>query len=222
MSSFFPGEPFHVKHPDVRPPDPPDQAEAVFGTHLDQARAFAELLAGPGVERGLLGPREVPRLWDRHLLNCGVLAPMIAAETTVGDVGSGAGLPGIVLAIARPDLHVVLVEPLLRRCQFLNEVVANLGLAQVEVCRSRAEELKGRQFGVVTARAVAPLERLLGWTLPLVASGGELLAMKGAGATDELRAAQSTLTRWPRATAEVVVVGEGLVDPATTVIRIRP
>ena len=142
------------------------------------------------------GPREVPRLWDRHLLNCAVVAPLLAPGALVGDVGSGAGLPGIVLAIVRPDLSVVLIEPLLRRADYLREVVADLGL-DTEVVRDRAEQLKARRFDVVTARAVAPLDRLAGWTLPLLGRGGELLAMKGATAQDELDAAAATLARWP-------------------------
>ena len=138
--------------------------------------------------RGLIGPREAPRLWDRHLLNCAVLGEVVPRGVAVADVGSGAGLPGLVLAIARPDLRVTLVEPLLRRTRFLDEVVDLLGLqAQVEVLRGRAEELAdGRTFDVVTARAVAPLERLARWCLPLVAPGGELVAMKGASAPAEV------------------------------------
>ena len=175
----------------------------------------------PGVERGLLGPREVPRLWERHVLNCAVLAPLLPDGALVGDVGSGAGLPGIVLAIVRPDVTVVLVEPLLRRVDFLNEVVADLGLTSVEVVRDRAEQVHARRFQVVTARAVAPLDRLLGWTLPLLAPAGELLAVKGASAAEELEAARDTLARWKVEEARVLQVGVGVVDPPTTVVRVR-
>ncbi|HEX6328516.1 MAG TPA: 16S rRNA (guanine(527)-N(7))-methyltransferase RsmG, partial [Jiangellaceae bacterium] len=133
------------------------------------------MLAGPGIERGLLGPREVPRLWDRHLLNCAVIQDAVAQGATVLDVGSGAGLPGVVLAVVRPDLAVTLVEPLLRRSVFLGEVVAELRLSNVNVVRSRAEELHGKVIAdVVTARAVAPLDRLARWTIPLVRTGGLL------------------------------------------------
>lgn len=192
----------------------------MFGDRLPLAVRFADWLATAGVERGLLGPREVPRLWDRHLLNCAVVAPLLAPGAVVGDVGSGAGLPGIVLAIVRPDLGVVLIEPLLRRADYLREVVADLGL-DTEVVRDRAEQLKARRFDVVTARAVAPLDRLTGWTLPLLGGGGELLAMKGATAQDELDAAADTLARWPVEEARVLHVGVGVVDPPTTVVRVR-
>ena len=126
-------------------------------------------------------------MWERHLLNCAVVAPLLASGAVVADIGSGAGLPGIVLAIARPDLTVVLIEPLLRRAEFLREVVDALGLGQVDVVRERAEQVRRRRFPVVTARAVAPLERLVGWTLPLVEPGGELLAFKGSSAAAEAR-----------------------------------
>ena len=141
--------------------------------------------------RGLIGPREAPRLWDRHLLNCAVLAEVMPERRDVCDIGSGAGLPGLVLAIARPDLTVTLVEPLLRRTTFLEEVVAELGLDSVEVVRGRAEELHGqRTFDVVTSRAVAPLERLLRWSMPLVAPRGALVAMKGSSVDEEIEAAR--------------------------------
>jgi len=177
-------------------PPAPDEARGAFGDQFDLARRYAELLAGPAVERGLIGPREAPRLWERHLLNCVGLAALVPQGATVADLGSGAGLPGLVLALARPDCDVTLVEPLLRRTTFLSEVVEELGLAHVEVFRGRAEELHGhREFDVVTARALAPLERLLGWAMPLVAPGGELLAMKGSSAAEEIVAAGPVLAR---------------------------
>ena len=152
----------------------------MFSDALPLAERFADLLATDGVVRGLIGPREVPRLWDRHLLNCALLGLGDPRGRHRGDVGSGAGLPGLVLAIRRPDLRVTLVEPLLRRTTFLTEVVEQLALANVEVVRDRAEELHGhRSFDVVTSRAVAPLDRLARWSLPLVAPGGRMLAMKG-------------------------------------------
>lgn len=163
---------------------------------MELAERYAALLVGPGVERGLLGPREAPRLWDRHLLNCVGLSTLVPEGASVADLGSGAGLPGLVLAIALPASDVVLIEPLLRRTRFLDEVVQELGLENVEVVRGRAEELHGRrEFDVVTARALAPLDRLLGWAMPLVAPRGELLAMKGASAADEIAAAGPVLAR---------------------------
>lgn len=188
--------------------------------------AYAALLGTVGVERGLIGPREIPRLWDRHLLNCAVVADpgadLVPEGAHVVDVGSGAGLPGLVWALTRPDLTVTLVEPLLRRATFLTEAVADLGLTdRVTVQRARAEEAAGTLAApVVTARAVAPLARLVGWALPLVAPGGTLLALKGRSAEEELIAARAALADWPVASAEVVECGAGVVDPPTRVVRI--
>lgn len=187
---------------------------------LDALQRYAELLATDGVVRGLIGPREVPRLWDRHLLNCGLLAQAVPNGVTVCDVGSGAGLPGLVLAIARPDLSVTLVEPLLRRTIFLEEAVAALDLTSVEVVRGRAEALHGvRRFAVVTSRAVAPLDRLLRWSMPLVEPTGALVAMKGSGVRDEVAAAGPTLRELGCAEPEVLTLGLDLAhgpDPSTT------
>ena len=190
---------------------------------LSLAQRYAELLATEGVVRGLIGPREAPRLWERHLLNCAVLAELVPDSVSVADVGSGAGLPGLVLAIARPDLRVTLVEPLLRRSRFLDEVVEDLGLrAQVEVVRGRAEEIAGqRTFDVVTARAVAPLERLARWCLPLVAPGGELVAMKGASARVEVEAARPALTALGCADAVVVELGADVLAEPTWAVRLN-
>src|SRR5919198_6221741 len=147
----------------------PVVAREVFGDALPMAEGYATLLAGAGVERGLIGPREADRLWDRHLLNCAAVAEIIMPDAEVIDLGSGAGLPGIVLGIIRPDLSITLLEPLLRRVNFLSECVAELGLQNVTVRRARAEEVAGSLSGdVVTARAVAPLDRLLRWGLPLL------------------------------------------------------
>ncbi|HET9945214.1 MAG TPA: 16S rRNA (guanine(527)-N(7))-methyltransferase RsmG [Actinomycetes bacterium] len=189
------------------------------------AERYAELLATDGVVRGLIGPREAPRLWERHLLNCAVLGELVPESASVADVGSGAGLPGVVLAIARPDLRVTLVEPLLRRTRFLDETVEELGLqAQVEVVRGRAEELAGtRTFDVVTARAVAPLERLARWCLPLVDPDGELVAMKGASAGAEVEAARRALTALGCADPVLAELGvEVLVEPTWAVRLARP
>ncbi len=168
-------------------PSVPAGARGVFSDALPLAERFAHLLATDGVVRGLIGPREVPRLWERHLVNCALLGLGVPRGVTVADVGSGAGLPGLVLAIGRPDLRVTLVEPLLRRTTFLTEAVEQLALANVEVVRDRAEALHGhRSFDVVTSRAVAPLDRLARWCLPLVVPGGRMLAMKGSSAADEV------------------------------------
>ena len=187
---------------------------------LSLAERYAGLLAGGGVVRGLIGPREAPRLWDRHLLNSAVLAEVLPEGATVCDIGSGAGLPGLVVAIARPDLKVTLVEPLLRRTTFLEEVVTDLDLG-VEVVRARAEELHdSRTFDVVTSRAVAPLDRLLGWSMPLVAAEGVLVAMKGASAHEEVAGAEAALRRWRCGPPEVLSLGEGRVPTPTTAVRV--
>lgn len=203
------------------PPVPPE-AGGLFGSALPQMEAFAALLSGPAVNRGLLGPQEGARVWRRHLLNVGVVAAALPAGATVGDVGSGAGLPGVVWALLRPDAQVTLIEPLLRRSTFLQEVISALSLSNVELVRGRAQDLHGvRRFGVVAARAVAPLERLVGWCLPLVEPHGELIAFKGAGAPAELAAARPVLRSLGATTGVISTYGEGIVSPLTTVVRVR-
>lgn len=199
-----------------------DTARRVFGDRLPLAERYAELLATEGTVRGLVGPRETPRLWDRHLLNCAVLGELLPSGSVVADVGSGAGLPGIVLGVARPDLRVVLIESLARRTTFLDEVVDELELTQVSVVRGRAEELVGRlgPVDVVTARAVAPLDRLARWCLPLLPVGGRLLAMKGASATEEVAEHEKEVRRAGGEQPQVLHCGVGLVEPATTVIEV--
>jgi 16S rRNA (guanine527-N7)-methyltransferase len=183
---------------------------------------YADLLAQQATVRGLIGPAEVPRLWERHLLNCAVIGELVDGGRRVLDIGSGAGLPGLPLAIARPDLQVVLVEPLLRRVRWLQETVDGLGLSHVEVRRGRAEELVGALSApVVTARAVAPLERLATWCLPLVEPGGELLAMKGASAARELEDAVPALTRLGAVSWAVVPVGSTTLLDHTSVVRVK-
>jgi len=201
---------------------PPDAARTLFGDRLPLILSYVDLLATAGVERGLIGPREVPRLWERHVLNCGVIAELIPPGASVDDVGSGAGLPGIVLAVQRPDLRIALVEPLLRRTTFLEEAVELLGLRNVLVVRARAEERgrSGPTADVVTARAVAPLPKLAGWCLPLLRPGGALLALKGEAAADEMAAYQASAPVGV-AGVDLVTVGEGTVDPPTVVVRIR-
>ena len=166
----------------------------MFRAELPRALRYAEALCSVGVQRGLIGPQETARIWHRHLLSSAALADLLPAAGTVGDLGSGAGLPGLVVAIVRPQLQVVLVEPMLRRCEFLQACVASLGLPHVEVLRARAEDLLGgRTFDVALARAVAPLHRLVPLALPLLRPGGRLLAVKGRGAAAELAAGQAVV-----------------------------
>ncbi|WP_433314578.1 16S rRNA (guanine(527)-N(7))-methyltransferase RsmG [Micromonospora sp. CA-269861] len=210
------------------PPELAPAALTLFGDRLDLAAAYAELLATDGVVRGLIGPREAPRIWDRHLLNCAAVAERIASGATVLDVGSGAGLPGLVLAIARPDLTVTLIEPLARRTSFLIEVVERLGLAKsVRVFRGRADEAASGSSGrepisgdVVTARAVAPLDRLAGWSLPLAVRGGRLLALKGSSAAAEIEEHAEVVARLGGGEPTVQLCGVGVIDPPTTVVEI--
>jgi 16S rRNA (guanine527-N7)-methyltransferase len=194
-------------------------AEFAFGEQLDCARAYARLLATDGVTRGLIGPAETERLWDRHLVNCAVVADLLPDSGELVDIGSGAGLPGIVLAMLRPRMRVVLLEPQLRRVSFLTECVAELKLDNVEVTRGRAEELV-RSSDIATARAVAPMERLVGLAAGLLRPGGTLLAIKGQNAEAELFAARRTMQRLGMRSAEVLRVGHDRVDPAATVIRV--
>jgi len=192
---------------------------AWLGDAYPAVRRFGELLADQGVLRGLVGPREVPRLWERHLLNSAAVAAELPAGV-VADVGSGAGLPGVVIAAMRPDVHMVLVEPMERRCVWLSEVVAELGL-EAEVRRARSEELHGRLLvDGVTARAVAALDKLAGWTLPLLREGGVLVALKGDRADDELVAASVEIERLGGDAGEVREVGSVAGVPTTRVVRV--
>jgi 16S rRNA (guanine527-N7)-methyltransferase len=203
-------------------PPTPEVARGVFSHTLPKAEQFAALLASDGVLRGLIGPREAPRLWERHLINCALLGEGIEKETDVCDIGSGAGLPGLVLAIRRPDLMVTLVEPLLRRTDFLREAVASLQLDNVQVVRARAAELHGKaEYSIVTSRAVAPLDRLLAWSMPLVRQGGAMLAMKGSTVQEEIGAAREDLRRLGAGEVRVETYGEGLIDPPTTAVRVE-
>lgn len=209
-----------VNGPAAGPPPPPEAA-GVFGPALGRARQYAGLLATEGVTRGLIGPRETERLWDRHLLNCAVVDELLPERGELVDIGSGAGLPGLVLAMMRPSLRVVLVDSMLRRCVFLEECAAHLELDNVRVVRGRAEDLAGTiRSDVATARAVAPMERLAGWAAGLLRPGGELLAIKGQSAAEELAAAKPVLRRLHARSAGVLHVGRGRVVPATTVVRV--
>ena len=207
----------------VELPPAPEQAREVFGDRFADAVRYAELLAEAGVQRGLIGPREVPRLWERHLLNCAVLSEVVPEGVTVCDVGSGAGLPGIPLALVREDLKITLLEPLLRRTTFLTEVVELLGLDHVTVVRGRAEEVMGKvaPVHVVTARAVAPLDRLATWGIPLLRPYGEMLALKGDTAVEELKSASTALSKLGAVETSILHVGEGVVDPLSTVVRVE-
>lgn len=203
---------------------PPEAASAIFGPHISIAQRYAELLASAGVERGLLGPREVDRVWDRHLLNSVAVGELLDPGDRVVDIGSGAGLPGIPLAIARPDLRVVLLEPLLRRSEFLNEVVAELGLA-VEVVRGRAEEpwVRERYGGrdAAVSRAVAALDKLTKWSMPLLRPGGRMVAIKGERAPDELQAHRRVMAASGAVDARVVTCGANYLRPPATVVLAR-
>lgn len=200
----------------------PSEAARVFApVRLPLAVRYAEWLADAGTVRGLIGPREVPRLWERHILNCAVVEAGVPARATVADIGSGAGLPGLVLAIARPDLQVTLIEPLLRRTTFLTEVAADLGLENVSVVRGRADALHGtRTFDVVTSRAVAAFDVLLDWSMPLVAPQGAVLALKGSSAAEEVAAADGALRRWGCGRPTITEYGGDVVSTPTTVVRI--
>jgi 16S rRNA (guanine527-N7)-methyltransferase len=210
---------FHVKH--ATAPDPPPTAMSVFGDRTALAHRYANLLAGAGVERGLIGPREVERLWERHILNSAAVGELIGAGARVLDIGSGAGLPGLPLVIARPDLDVILIEPMLRRSEFLVEAVQELGIS-VRVHRGRAEEPGTRdQLGgsdTVTSRAVADLVKLTRWSLPLLRPGGRMLALKGERAADEVAEHREAMARLGARDIEVVRCGAGYLDPATTVV----
>lgn len=200
----------------------PAAAVQLFGERFPLAEQYVGLLAASGTERGLIGPREADRLWERHLLNSAVVQELIPQGAAVIDVGSGAGLPGIPLALARPDVTVELVEPLLRRTTWLDEVVDELGLApQITVTRGKVAVIGARRADVVTARAVAPLERLLPMCVPLVRPGGLVLAMKGEQAADEVAAVHTRASRWKVAALDVARCGRGVCAEETTVVVAR-
>ncbi len=196
----------------------PDNAADLFGDRIDAARAFTAALADQGEERGLIGPLELPRLWTRHILNSVIAAPLF--HGSVADIGSGAGLPGLVLAIARPDVQWTLIEPMERRVTWLNEQVSSLGLSNVEVLRARAEEVRRPEgFDVVTARAVSALRTLIPLTAPLVRDGGELTLLKGMNAANEIDAAQKQIKKFRLSDVRVEVLGEGVLPETTRVVR---
>ena len=196
----------------------PTAAAELFGDRIGAARAFTAALALEGEERGLIGPLELPRLWTRHILNSAIAAPLF--HGSVADIGSGAGLPGLVLAIARPDVHWTLVEPMERRVTWLNEQVEALGLTNVEVLRSRAEDVRRiGGFDIVTARAVSALRTLIPITAPLVRDGGQLTLLKGQNAANEIEAAQKQIKKFRLSDVRVEVLGEGVLPETTRVVR---
>lgn len=210
---------FHVKHSPEPLESEPAAAAELFGIGIDKARAYTDNLARHGEELGLIGPLELPRLWTRHVLNSALVAPLLQPGR-VGDVGSGAGLPGLVLAIARPDVELVLIEPMERRVDWLESQVAELELDNVEVVRARAQEAEFSPWlDQVTARAVSALSKLIPMTARLVRSGGELLLLKGSGVDAEREAAAKAIAKARLSEVEVLVLGEGIVDEVTRVFR---
>ena len=198
--------------------NPTKAQEQVLGLAFPQLAQYAQILGQEAVLQGLLGPREIDRIWDRHILNCAALNELIPQVKSIIDIGSGAGLPGIVLAIMNPSTHVILVEPMQRRTDFLNDVKKQLNLENVEIIRGRAENQK-IQAQVVTSRAVAPLNKLLAWSLPLVEKGGKVLAIKGEKAQSELEEAQKDLNLLKNTTASIKTCGLAL-DLSVTVVEI--
>lgn len=198
----------------------PSAAATLFGDRVDLARSFTNELARRGEELGLIGPLELPRLWTRHILNSALLAPLLEAQGRVADVGSGAGLPGLVLAIARPDVHFTLIEPMERRVDWLTSEVERLGLDNVTVVRARAEDVADQiTVDQVTARAVSALSKLIPLTVPLVRSGGQLVLMKGARVDDEVEKARKVILRKRLQDVEVLELGDGVVEETTRVFR---
>ena len=213
---------FHVKHVEVSAA--PQAAEALFGSELGRARRYAEILAGAGVERGLLGPREVDRLWDRHILNSAAVAELLDSGGRIADIGSGAGLPGIPLALARPDLRLTLIEPLLRRSDFLREVVDDLGL-EITIVRGRAEDRSVRQqvgeMDAVVSRAVASLDKLTKWSVPLLRPDGRMVAIKGERAEEEIQEHRRVMASLGAVDVRVMKCGADYLDPPVTAVVAR-
>ena len=199
----------------------PEAAAAIFGSQIKLARAYAQKLANDSDELGLLGPRELDKIWSRHILNSAVVAELVKPGELVADVGSGAGLPGIPMAIAAPDTDFVLIEPMDRRASWLQEVVDELELENVEVVRARAEEVEGGQFEVATARAVAALDKLLRLCVPLLKPGGRVIALKGSKAPEEILEAKKLKAKLKIESFEIVVCGEKFLAEPTSVVETR-
>lgn len=207
---------------DYTPEVEPKEAKEVYGEYITQARQYFDLLVRDGDLLGLIGPRELPKLWSRHILNSAVVADLVEDGQLVADVGSGAGFPGIPMAILRPKVKFVLIEPMERRANWLADVVVpTLGLENVQVLRGRAEEAPLRNYDVTTARAVSALPKLLRMLVPLTAPGGQVLAMKGSKAQDEIDESKSLAKKLKLDTFEIVTVGENLLVDPTTVVRVR-
>jgi 16S rRNA (guanine527-N7)-methyltransferase len=204
-----------VKHFEAEPA----AAVAIFGDQIDQARSFAQTLANDSDELGLLGPRELDKLWSRHILNSAVVAELVKPGDKVADVGSGAGLPGIPMAIARPDAEFVLIEPMERRSNWMLQVVEDLGLKNVRILRSRAEDATEQDFDIVTARAVAALDKLLKMCVPLLKPGGALIALKGSKAAEEIANAKKLEKKLGISSFEILVCGEKFLSEPTSVVK---
>ena len=197
----------------------PESAKAIFGPQIDQARAFAQKLANDSDDLGLLGPRELDKLWSRHILNSAVVAETVKTGDLVADVGSGAGLPGIPMAITLPEANFVLIEPMERRSNWMLEVIEELGLTNVQVRRARAEEVLDLKFDIVTARAVAALDKLLRMCVPLLKPGGSLIALKGSKAAEEIEAAKKLQKKLGIASFEIQICGEKFLAEPTSVVK---
>lgn len=197
----------------------PESAKGIFGPQIDKARAFAQKLANDSDDLGLLGPRELDKLWSRHILNSAVVSETIKAGDLVADVGSGAGLPGIPMAIALPEAGFVLIEPMERRSNWMLEVIEELGLTNVEVRRARAEEVLNQKFDIVTARAVAALDKLLRLTVHLLKPGGSLIALKGSKAAEEIEVARKLQKKLGIASFEIQICGEKFLAEPTLVVK---
>ncbi len=197
----------------------PESAKAIFGPQIEKARAFAQKLANDSDDLGLLGPRELDKLWSRHILNSAVVAETVKARDLVADVGSGAGLPGIPMAIALPEAHFVLIEPMERRSNWMLEVIEELGLTNVEVRRARAEEVLDLKFEIVTARAVAALDKLIRLTVHLLKPGGSLIALKGSKAAEEIEVARKLQKKLGIASFEIQICGEKFLAEPTSVVK---
>jgi len=207
---------------DFTPEVEPKEAQEVYGEYIGQARQYFDLLVRDGDLLGLIGPRELPKLWSRHILNSAVVADLVEDGQLVADVGSGAGFPGIPMAILRPKVRFVLIEPMERRANWLADVVVpTLGLENVKVLRGRAEEAPLRNYDVTTARAVSALPKLLRMLVPLTAPGGLVLAMKGSKAQEEIEESKSLAKKLKLGSFEIVTVGENLLVDPTTVVRVR-
>jgi 16S rRNA (guanine527-N7)-methyltransferase len=197
----------------------PESAKAIFGPQIDKARAFAQKLANDSDDLGLLGPRELDKLWSRHILNSAVVSETVKAGDLVADVGSGAGLPGIPMAIALPEANFVLIEPMERRSNWMLEVIEELGLTNVEVRRARAEEVLDLKFDIVTARAVAALDKLIRLTVHLLKQGGSLIALKGSKAAEEIEVARKLQKKLGIASFEIQICGEKFLAEPTSVVK---